>query len=225
MTTYFVDFNNNTNETWTLAVYQELPISLGLESVAWKSSAAPKKGQTGVKWQIDYLVALGNYAQDRGIGVYKATQLLPAELGTTWEVVYEDGVQQLKRTGKPADSKQIIIKNNSSRKANPGIGMDGSAAVYKRDVVGTSEAQFLVTPTYYFGLFNKVELGEVISSNVIVGPKKLTFEGGQNVATVTADMKGEDLALNVEYSARDISRLADRQERIARLRSAAHLST
>ena len=60
-------------------------------------------------------------------------------------------------------------------------------------------AQFQVTPTYYVGLFNELRLGQVITSNVIVGPEVLRYPAGVSQATVTADLDGDSLILSITY--------------------------
>lgn len=199
MANYYVDFNNRTTETWTMAVYQELPNSIGLDSVSWKQSTAPRGGSTGVSWSEYFNVAIADYRQTGGIGVYKASQTLDADLGTAWDIVFQDGVQQLIETG-TTTAGQILITNKSNLLANPGIGMSGQGSVFKREMVSGASAQFSVKPTYYVGLFNKVQLGEVISSNVIVGPLKIVFPAGQNLATLDATMDGANINLKLSYS-------------------------
>jgi len=215
MATYYVDFYNNTDRTWTMAVYQTLPNSVGLDSVSWLQSTAPKGGSTGVQFDVTYNVALANYRQDNGIGVYKSSQTLHAELGTAWQIVYADGVQQLEPAGKAPLPQQILITNSSGKEANPGIGMSGSPSVYKRKVNSGAGAQFQVTPTYYVGLFNNVVLGEVISSNVIVGPKVLKYPSGDTQATVTANLDGENIILRIDYGATVSASLSDVESRIS----------
>ena len=166
-----------------------------------------------MKFDLTYNVALANYSQDGGRGVYKASQTLPAELGTAWEIVYEDGVQQLKQAGQAVLSQQIIITNKSDKIANPGIGMSGSPSVYKQNVNGGANAQFLVTPSYYVGLFNDVQKGEVISSNVVVGPKSLNYPSGETVATVTANLDGSNIVLSIDYGQTAHASLADIERR------------
>ncbi|PXX21244.1 MULTISPECIES: hypothetical protein [Burkholderia] len=199
MTSHYVDFNNDTKHTWTMAVYQALPSSIGLESVAWKQTTVPQSGASGVAWDAFYNVAVANYQQVGGIGVYKASQTLKAELGSSWDCIFKDNVQQLvPGTGSvPADS--ILITNKSANLANLGIGMSGQGSVFKNGVVSGASAQFQVTPTYWVGLFNSLVLGEVISSNVVVGPLQLTYPSGQNLATVNAYMDGNTIKLNVTY--------------------------
>ncbi|WP_296260626.1 MULTISPECIES: hypothetical protein [unclassified Pseudomonas] len=200
MSAYYVDFENNTDATWTMGVYQELPNSTGLESVSWKQTTVPTKGSSGVEWEVDYNVAIANYKQIGGIGVYKASQTLEAELGSVWECVFKDNVQQLVPSTGSAPSDSIIITNSSNQLANLGIGMSGQGSVFKKSVVSGASAQFQVTPTYYVGLFNDLVLGEVISSNVSVGPQKIVFPDGMNSATVTATMSGSTIKMSVSYS-------------------------
>lgn len=199
MANYYIDFENETDRTWTMVVYQTLPDSIGLDSVAWQKTTTPKGGSSGVKWEIDYLVSIANYKQDGGIGVYKSSQKLPAKLGSKWEIVYEEGVQQLKEAGSAQDG-YITIVNKSKVQANPGVGMSGSPAVYKQNVLDGSSAQFKVTPTYYVGLFNDLELGTVISSNVIAGPLEVKFPSGMNKGVLTAKLDGDSLILDLKYN-------------------------
>jgi hypothetical protein len=200
MSAYYIDFNNNTDMTWTMGVYQELPNSIGLESVSWKQTTVPTMGSSGVEWEVDYNVAIANYKQIGGIGVYKASQTLVTELGSVWECVFKDNVQQLVQGSGTAPADSIIIKNISNQMGNLGIGMSGQGSVFKKNVVSGATAQFQVTPTYYAGLFNNLVLGEVISSNVSVGPQKIVFPDGMNSATVNATMSGNTIKMSVSYS-------------------------
>ncbi|WP_437923040.1 hypothetical protein WMF37_28900 [Sorangium sp. So ce291] len=218
MSNYYVDFNNNTLQTWTMGVYQVLPDSPGLDSVSWKQSTAPTQGSTGVSWSISYNAALADYQQAGGIGVYKASQVLAAELGTSWDIVFEDNVQQLIKSG-TTTAGQILINNRSNRLANPGIGMDGQGSVYKNGVASGASGQFVVTPTYWAGLFNQVELGEVISSNVIVGPFEVTYPSGMNVATLDARMDGESIVVDISYSSRTMHSRAALKHRTSAMRA------
>ena len=199
-TDYYVDFDNQTFDTWTLAVYQTLPNSVGLDSVSWKQTTVPTQGFSGVQWTIDYNVVIANYRQVGGAGAYKASQTLSTQLGTVWDCVFKDNVQQLVLGSGSVPSDSILINNNSNLPANLGIGMSGQGSVFKQDVVGSGKAQFKVTPTYYLGLFQQVQLGEVISSNVVVGPELIQFPSGMNCATATARMDGANIKLTITYS-------------------------
>ncbi len=202
MGTYYTHFVNDTDRTWSMAVYQTIPNSIGLDSVAWKMTTVPRSGSSGVKWEVNYNVALASYRQTKPLGVYFGKQILPTTLGAEWEIKYEDGCQQLYKMGDLASDlgDHIVVHNNSGLKASPGIGMGGNASVYKRDILSNASAQFKVTPTYWAGLFRDVELGEVISSNVEVGPEKIKFSSGANVAILTATLDGESIKLKTTYS-------------------------
>lgn len=200
MSAYYIDFNNNTDATWTMGVYQQLPNSIGLESVSWKQTTVPTMGSSGVEWEVDYNVTIANYKQVGGVGVYKSSQTLVTELGSVWECIFKDNVQQLVQSSGSAPSDSIIIKNNSNQLGNLGIGMSGQGSVFKKNVVSGATAQFQVTPTYYAGLFNNLVLGEVISSNVSIGPQKIVFPDGMNCATVEANMSGNTIKMSVSYS-------------------------
>jgi hypothetical protein len=168
---------------------------------------------------VTYNVALADYSQDGGKGVYTASQILGADLGTVWDVVFQDNVQQLVPSSGPVQPDQILINNKSSRIANPGIGMSGAGSVFKRNVNGGASAQFEVTPTYFVGLFNDVERGEVISSNDIVGPLTLQYPSGFTSATLTATLDGSNVVLDLTYGDSSALSLAEIDERL-RLASA-----
>ncbi len=211
---YFCNFRNETTQTWAMAVYQTLPNSVGLDSVSWKQTTVPQSGYSGVSWEVDYNVAIADYQQTGGIGVYTASQTLDTLLGKEWNCVYKDNVQQLESAGNAPQGNQILINNLSDRLANLGIGMSGQGSVYKQDVLSGATAQFTVTPTYWAGLFNQVVLGEVISSNVTVGPLELVFPGGLNAATLIATLDGSTINLKVEYGSQIVTDMETVKRRI-----------
>jgi hypothetical protein len=203
---YYVNYTNMTDRTWTMAVYQTFPESPGLDSVAWKRTTVPTHGFSGVSWAVEYNVALADYEQTTPLGVYTASQVLDSQLGSEWEVIFQDDVQQLKFVGALGSDLQeyVVIHNNSGLVANPGIGMSGYGSAYQRDVLSNNAAQFKVTPVYWVGLFRSVIQGEVISSNVESGPLRLEFDGGNNVAEIRGDRKGDSMVLSVEYSIKKV---------------------
>ncbi len=200
MTIYYIDFVNNTPTTWTMAAFQTLPDNVGLDSVAWLQTTAADGGTTGVSWEVDYDAVLANYSQESGIGVYSASQTKATALGTQWNVVDLDGIQQLQLGDGPVSAGTITIKNTSLEPANVGIGMSGQGAVFKQDVDGGVIAQFDVSPTYYAALFTDVQLGQVISSDLISSAQTVAFPAGMNKATLTAAMNGTTLELTLTYS-------------------------
>jgi hypothetical protein len=215
MANYSVTFNNDTPQAWTMGVYQTLPSSPGLNSVSWLQTTSPTQGTSTVQWEITYNVAIAQYTQEGGIGVYPpdSAQILPADLGTKWSIEWDGNVQSLVAVGAAPQADQIIIANNSGHLANPGIGMYGSPSLYQHQVYGDSSAEFTVEPVYWVALFDSLILGEVISSNVTVGPLQLTFVAPQNTATVTASIQGENLVMHLGYGTStsvDMNQLSER---------------
>lgn len=202
-TPYYVNLNNDSDRTWAMAVYQTFPDSIGLDSVAWKKTTVPPSGSSGVTWNETYNVALASYRQDNPIGVYYTNQILEADLGTEWKVSYKEGCQQLMYVGNlsPDLGDHIVVHNDSGLMSSPGVGMDWNVSVCKRQILSNASAQFKVTPVFWVGLFRDVQLGEVISSNVEVGPLRLEFDGGCNIANIEVARVGESVVLApVEYS-------------------------
>ncbi len=200
MASYTVNFTNSTTQTWTMGVYQTLPSAPGLDSVSWQQTSVPQSGFSGVKWDVNYDVAIADYQQTGGIGVYTASQTITEiELGTAWDIVFKDNVQQLEAAGSAPQNDMIVVNNNSNLKANPGIGMSGQGSVFKQGVLSGASAQFVVEPTYWVALFNQLVLGEVISSNVIVGPLKVQYPSGLTAAHLTASIDGQKIVLDLTY--------------------------
>lgn len=188
-TTYSINFENQTPQTWTLCVYQTLPDSVGLDSVSWKQTRVPTQGISGVQWGIQYLACLADYKQSGGKGVYMASQKLPTNLGKKWDCIYQDDVQQLITSGDTTEG-QLLLVNKSQKLANLAIGMDGDIALVKSNVYSGNNAQFVVKPKYYVALYSNLTKGEVISGNQVHGPIEVVFEGGQTEKNYIARIEG-----------------------------------
>jgi hypothetical protein len=190
-TTYSINFENQTPQTWTLCVYQTLPDSPGLDSVSWKQTKVPTYGVSGVQWGIQYLACLADYKQSEGKGVYMASQKLPTNLGKKWDCVYQDDVQQLLSNGDTTEG-QLLLLNESQKLANLAIGMDGDIALVKSNVYSGNSAQFVVKPKYYVALYSNLTKGEVISGNQVHGPIEVAFEGGETEKNYVAKIEGSN---------------------------------
>lgn len=204
-TIYNIDFVNDTPNTWTFSVYQTLPASPGLKSVSWKQTTVPKGGESGVEWTINYLVAVLNYKQTGGKGVYKASQKLATELGQAWDAVFEDGAQQLAEAGK-ADKGQVIINNKSGELADLGIGVDGDVALVQPAVYSTASALFEVEPTYWVAIYKDIVKGEVISGAQVAGPLQVKFLNGATSLTYRAWVEGGVLNFALQTGATEVFR-------------------
>ncbi|WP_197696970.1 hypothetical protein [Bradyrhizobium sp. ORS 285] len=218
-TSYFIDLQNSTPDTWTMSVYQTLPSSPGLKSLSWKQTTVPKNGESGVQWNINYLVGVANYKQSGGKGVYKASQKLGTSLGQKWACRFEDGAQQLFEDG-GTSAGQVLIQNQSGDFANLGIGMDGDLALVQSDVYSGNNAQFEVTPTYWVALYKDVVQGEVISGNQVHGPIKVVFPSGVTQLTFEAYIDGKQFVFK-EQGGTALVAPVEQVERRLRMLSAA----
>ena len=217
-TTYFCDFQNETPETWKFCVYQTLPSSVGLQSVAWKQTTVPRSGESGVEWNISYLAAIVDYRQMGGKGVYKATQKLSTELGKHWVAKLEDDAQQLFEEGEADQRDQILISNKSGLKADLAIGMDGDVSMVKAGVYDGNKAQFIIEPTYWVALFTDLEKGEVISGNQIHGPIQVKFLGGATQLKFRAKIENETFIFEQVGGTQIVEPLDQMYERIEQLK-------
>ncbi len=187
---YSIDFTNDTNDTWTFAVYQTLPSSPGLKSLSWKQTTVPRGGESGVQWTIEYLVAVLKYQQAGGKGVYKSSQKLGTSLGDAWEVVYKSGAQQLAEAGSAPTKGQVTVANKSGQLADIGIGMDGDVALVQPQVFSGAGANFEVEPTYWVAMYKDIVKGEVISGAQVAGPIKVKFFNGATAIAYRAWTEG-----------------------------------
>jgi hypothetical protein len=220
MSVYYVDFVNNTDETWVFGVYQTIPemTPKNLENVSWKQSTVPRGGRSGVRWTINYNVLLADYQQSGGIGVYYASQTLTTTLGKAWEVVYQDNVQQLQeRSGTVPPPDSVTIYNASGLPANPGIGMDGAGTVYKKNLLGNLTAVFQVTPTYWVAAFNQLQLGQVISSAVYIDPTMIVYNAPYNLATATLYKQGSTIKMDITYGTKSVSFVSPKNNKFTKV--------
>jgi len=197
MTTYQLNCTNNTGSTWVFGVFQKVPHFEGLVSLAWKRSSIPQKGTALIEWDVDYNVALTDFKQINGIGVASSEQSLSTDLGKVWECRYVNGVQQLFPVDDPGavNPGELLIRNRSGRLANLGLGMFGTASIIQPNVEDGANAQFVVQPKYYLGLFNRLYKGEIIKSNVAAGPIELAYSDGLTKLDVTAQMNGATIQM------------------------------
>ncbi|CAG8491990.1 10232_t:CDS:2 [Ambispora gerdemannii] len=208
MTDYFVDFINDVpDDTLTFGVYQTFPNTPGIDSVAWLRADVPESGTAGVKFTETYCVVNADFYDDDSKGRYKASQTFNTNLGTAWELIDKDTISQFsKKTSSSNADNLIVIKNNSKTTASLGIGMSGKLSAIKRKVYVGATAAFKVTPVIYVGIFTDLEIGEVITDDVILSNSKITFDGN-NVVTIRAYLKGHQFKLDVSYSNRASSSL------------------
>jgi hypothetical protein len=121
-----------------------------------------------------------------------------AKAQIAWDIIFKDDVRQLVQSG-VVRSDHIVISNKSGLIACPGIGLSGSASVYKNNVWSGMNTLFVPTLTYWVGLFSELAPGDVIADNVVVGPLQLNFPTNVTQALLTASIEGQTLTLDLSY--------------------------
>lgn len=165
---YRVDFVNETDRAWTLVIAQRMRGASDV--VAWKTATAGAGSSATIRWQAVFCVFLADYLNRRGRASYHPGIAQPALPGSTWDVVNDEGAQQLRCTPRTTTRDTIIVRNVSHRAANVGVGMDCAPASYKSNLLAAGAVVFDVgTPQFDIGLFNQVTQGDVISSAVTAG--------------------------------------------------------
>ncbi len=205
MTTYRARCRNETDRPGTMVIFQVLPGPVALDSVSWKEVTVAAGDTGGVCWDVTYSVALADYRVRGGRAVYDSFEIVPVELGTTWEVVWEGDRQRLKRRAHPAGAAQLQIDNRSGRIANPGVAVDGGGAVFKHGVLSGATALFEVRPIFWAAFYGRrLGPGEVIPSPPTSGPGplRLSFPPASSEATITVTRCGPTLRLEVDYADR-----------------------
>ncbi|WP_147820517.1 hypothetical protein [Salidesulfovibrio onnuriiensis] len=204
MRTYYTNLKNKTDRTWTMVIYGQVPGSDNTPPLAWKTATVLPGERGGVQWQTSYDVTVAAPHKGDNRSFYAASQTLETELGQEWEIVFKDGVQQLRRIGalRPDRGDHIVIHNNSGLAANPGVGMSGRTAVCKRDIPANASTQFKLPFTCYAALFRDAEPGEIIGRDVEVGPLELQFGKKNNVADIIATGTGDCVTMQCAYTSR-----------------------
>jgi hypothetical protein len=194
-TQYTLTFRNQTDSVWTMAVFATLANS-SFQTVAWLLCRAPHSGFGRVRFTTDDAVAIAELIDD----VFFATQILPAESGSSWDVIFEDGVKQLVPGSGTASPGRILITNRSGQRVNAGVGMSLSPMVYSKDLLSGASAIFTVPMTLSVSIFKTLELGEIISvAQMAVPQQPLNFPSGITNGIATATLDGTTLQLTIDY--------------------------
>jgi hypothetical protein len=199
MPRYSIAFRNETDRVFTMGVYQTLSGAVHVDSVSWLQVTVAPGAERAVEWFPPYDVVLGRYDQQGNRAIYEPVQLLPAEPGTAWEVVFENGVQQLRPAGQ-ARGGRIALTNRSERAADVGIGQSNHASVYRRSLNSGATTDFAVSSaSIYVGLFTNLSAGEIIANNVVAGPEAVSFGRTETQATLTASVRNQSIVLQLVY--------------------------
>jgi hypothetical protein len=171
-------FVNASPRGWTLAVYQQLPGSIGLRGVVWGQASAPAGLSARLTWEPAFESWLGGVREagrERWRGG-SGGRLLRA--GSAWKVVAGEEGRRLEPAGAAPRDDHVVIHNVSGGLAHPTLRLPGARPVGPRDVPSGAAAQFHVAPHFWAALVADVVHGEVVESNVVVGPVRVEFPPG-----------------------------------------------
>lgn len=209
-------FQNDTDRTWTMCVYQQNPQSRKLDTVAWLVATAAPGQRSSVTWtESVYGVVLGEFGRTAKRQLYVPLDSRDTERGACWKIVSEHGRQRLEPAGPSPLRDQIVFTNESGYAANPGITVSGSAVAFKRDLPSGAAAQFIIRPIYYAGLFASIRVGEVVG-RAVIGPLALQPARGVSDATLIARVEGRNMWLELRPGKMELVSLAEIAHRLER---------
>ncbi len=200
--TYSIKFLNDTTDDYYFAVYQDFPDSPGLRSVAWQVRAVSARGykatSSTVSWTTSYGISIANWDSDQK--EYTGEQQQHAELGNTYEVIARGEFPGINpaSTGKTAEG-LIAFENNT----DPAIDLDmgftvaGNIVAVQPKVHSQEATVFDVHQSYYVALYRNIKLGQLVDSNVKLGPVEVIFGDGTTSKTVSAYMDAGKRKLKV----------------------------
>lgn len=208
-----VDFSNKTQQAWTFAIYLTLP-GQELDSVSWKQMAVAPSGTGAMpSWDSDDLVvAVGTHAGDPI--TYKTLLSTSAAPGSAWKIEPSGATWQLEADGSAQQPSQvqILYVNDTVNNVSPGLGVDGTGALFFREMPSGVSAVFDVDArTYWVEAFDTMVPGQVITApgpdkttpsigtTLSIGPALLDFTQG-TAAAVSLDLKGQTVELSVTYT-------------------------
>ncbi len=186
---YHITCVNSTDKGNHFGVYQTYPNSPGLKSVAWKVRGVPPKGQipstADIDWTLKYGVSIAKWEPNGK--TYTGQQIANAELGKAYQVVMTEGdiptIVQIPDKGTEAGL--IQFKNNTNEPLDMGFTMDGSL-ISVQNVDGGATINFEVHPVYYVACYRNIREGQLVDSDIEIGPVEVKYEDGYTKCSVEA---------------------------------------
>ncbi|CAG8492070.1 10236_t:CDS:2 [Ambispora gerdemannii] len=180
ISTFFINFINQApDRTISFAIYQDSPtLPAGFQVVAWLQADVPPDGESIVMFNRgEYNVAVVDYYDETGVGIYKSSQIFVAKIGQIWE-----------------------LTEKSSREANLAIGESHKIAIVHNKVKKGDRTTFQLPNQYHVGIFYDLVLGQGISSDIYHLSKLLDLSADTNHYIVTAkfDSITSKLSLEIE---------------------------
>lgn len=200
MTTYYMEFVNDSEDWWHFGVYQEYPDGAGLDSVVWQEQGVPNEGGKAIiHWEMDYGVSITDFIRDN----VQASQTVPAQLGNTYQVIIRDNITGIDPTpistgGNPSI---VTLKNNTSpaKSIDMGFALSEKLIAAQPSVGGQQSSNYQVHPVYWVALFRNVKVGDLVTSNVTVAPIAVEYTQGNTRAKITAFMDSGNTLTKVEF--------------------------
>lgn len=203
MTNYALQFFNQTDDEYTIALFAELdnPDQVAVAAVCRR---VPRNGAAGLQWTMQWNVGIAQ-CED---GKLYSSATSPTEPGRGWDVIFEDAVQRLVPASHHPGPDQIAINNQSGHLVNAGVGMTSGALAYVTNLLSGTSAHFYVPIRIALALFTDIEQGEVVTPlKMVAGPLRVEFPDGVTSGTVIASMSGDDIDLELTYDLMQLKRL------------------
>ena len=185
---YEIQFKNSTNSAYHFGVYQDYPQSPGLQSLVWQERGLGPNSVNKVTWKMQYGVAIA--AWDENEKAYSGLQIVNASLGSAYQVTLLEGsIPSIDPTPLETEglsrlsADQIKLHNNTNKTFDLGFSVDGSLITATRST-GNQWANFIAHPVYYVALYKSVKLGNLVDSDLQVGPVRIEFTDGNQRALV-----------------------------------------
>jgi hypothetical protein len=193
MTQNVLIFNNQTVAPVQFILYLSDPQQAVQTAVVWQQMFAPPKVPAPLTWTDDWSATFATFADD----ILTPVELKPTFAGQRWQIALVDEQQQLLEAG-GAPPDYVEIANTSGKRANAGIGLSGSGAVYVRDLLSNAMAGFKLTSLDYWVALPAlpVQSGQIIDpSQFLMDPVRLS---GPVAATLT--LTGPPLQITVSHT-------------------------
>ena len=195
---YTIHMLNNTDDNYFFAVYQTFPSSPGLKSLAWQIRRLPKRGSqptcSDVTWFMNYGIAITNW--DANLNGYTGEQYQDADLGQKYQVVSNGSFPTIDPTpiGTTGNSGEIAFTNNTqspnATDLSMGFTINSNLVCSQEGVHANESVLFDVHPTYYVACYRSIQLGQLVDSDVVLGPVEVKFRDGNTVMNVEAFIDG-----------------------------------
>lgn len=190
-------FRNGSRRAWAVCVYQDLSQARQLETVAWLAATAAPGAEARMAWTSALSVVLGKRVSSAQHAIYLVLERAETESGSHWRVFDDGREQRLERVGDTPLAGQILVSNDSSRVASPGVAVSAAPICFAPAVPGGATAQFVLRPTHYVALFRDVRAGEVLR-RPIIAPLPLPWGSDATDGTLHVYERGSNLILDLQ---------------------------